>query len=123
MNEIKTIDPAAKKETQPSSKQENKLLVKFKHTYQYEEKEYTELDLSGLEDVTALTMENVGRILAKTSPELNPATVEMTMEYAKLMASRVTAMPLEFFDQLKAQDIMAVKTKIVGFLFGGVGED
>ena len=73
--------------------QEESLILKFRRPYQFEGQEYTELDLSGLEDVTAGTLENIGKILAKKSPGLNPATIEMEMGYCELLAARVTGKP------------------------------
>ena len=76
--------------------QEESLILKFRRPYLFEGQEYTELDLSGLEDVTAGTLENIGKILTKKSPGLNPATIEMEMGYCELLAARVTGKPLEF---------------------------
>ena len=101
--------------------QEESLILKFRRPYQFEGQEYTELDLSGLEDVTAGTLENIGKILAKKSPGLNPATIEMEMGYCELLAARVTGKPLEFFQRLPGRDAIALKSKIVGFLYGGMG--
>ena len=98
--------------------QEESLILKFRRPYQFEGQEYTELDLSGLEDVTAGTLENIGKILAKKSPGLNPATIEMEMGYCELLAARVTGKPLEFFQRLPGRDAIALKSKIVGFLYG-----
>ena len=103
--------------------QEESLILKFRRPYQFEGQEYTELDLSGLEDVTAGTLENIGKILAKKSPGLNPATIEMEMGYCELLAARVTGKPLEFFQRLPGRDAIALKSKIVGFLYGGDGNN
>lgn len=99
------------------------LQVKFRKPYRFEGKDYDGVDLSGLEDTTAAALENVGRILLKKRPGLNPSTIEMTMEYASLLASRVTSLPVEFFERLPAREAMKIKTTVVGFLYGGDGED
>lgn len=99
------------------------LHVKFRKPYHFEGKDYDGVDLSGLEDVTAGTLENVGRALLKKRPGMNPSTIEMTMEYASLLASRVASLPLEFFERLPAKEAMKIKTTVVGFLYGGDGED
>ena len=103
--------------------QEESLILKFRRPYQFEGQEYTELDLSGLENVTAGTLENIGKIMAKKSPGLNPATIEMEMGYCELLAARVTGKPLEFFQRLPGRDAIALKSKIVGFLYGGDGNN
>lgn len=103
--------------------EEGSLILKFRKPYKFEGVEYTEVDLSGLEDVTAGTLENIGKILSKKSPGLNPATIEMEMGYCELLAARVTGKPLEFFQRLPGRDAIALKSKIVGFLYGGDGNN
>ena len=99
------------------------LIVKFRRPYHFEGQEYTQVDLSGLEDVSAGALQNVGRALLKKRPGLNPSTLEMTMDYANMLAARVTNLPLEFFERLPGKEGMKIKTAVVGFLYGGDGED
>lgn len=99
------------------------LIVKFLRPYHFEGQEYTQVDLSGLEDVSAGALQNVGRALLKKRPGLNPSTLEMTMDYANMLAARVTSLPLEFFERLPGKEGMKIKTAVVGFLYGGDGED
>ena len=106
-----------------AEEQEESLILKFRRPYPFEGQEYTELDLSGLENVTAGTLENIGKIMAKKSPGLNPATIEMEMGYCELLAARVTGKPLEFFQRLPARDAIALKSKIVVFFYGGDGNN
>lgn len=47
----------------------SELVLKLSKPYSFDGKEYTELDLSGLERVTAATLENIGRVVLKSSPE------------------------------------------------------
>ncbi|MDY2977956.1 MAG: phage tail assembly protein [Oscillospiraceae bacterium] len=101
----------------------NELLLKLKKPYVFDGVTYTAIDLSGLENVTAGTLENVGKILAKRSPGLNPATLEMEMSFCNLLAARVTNQKLEFFERLPARDAVALKSMIVGFLYGGDGDN
>lgn len=110
-------------EAMPEDARDESLVVVFKKPYKYEGREYTEVDLSGMEDLNALALENVGRIVMKKHPGLNPATVEMTMEYARLIAARVTNKPLEFFLGLPAQEAIKLKSAVVGFLYGGDGDN
>lgn len=49
------------------------LVLRFGKPYKFGGQEYTEVDLSGLEDVTAGVLENVGKIAAKKNPGMNPA--------------------------------------------------
>ena len=109
--------------TDTVAEEKNELLLKLKKPYVFDGVTYTEIDLSGLEDVTAGTLENVGKILAKRFPGLNPATLEMEMSFCNLLAARVTSKKLEFFERLPARDAVALKSMIVGFLYGGDGDN
>lgn len=99
------------------------LILRFNRPYVFEGQEYTELDLTGLENASAATLSSVGRVLAKTAPGLNAASVEMTLDYAKALAQRITKKPVEFFDRLPAKEAMKLKGIVVGFLFGGDGDN
>lgn len=113
-------------ETNPAQNagEENmELVVKFRKPYVFEGQAYTQLDLSGLENVTVGQLEAVGRILLKKRPGLNPSTLEMTMDYANLLAMKVTGKPMEFFERLPGQEGMKIKSTVVGFLYGGDSEN
>ena len=99
------------------------LILRFAKPYKFGGQEYTEVDLSGLEDVTAGVLESVGKIVSKKAPGLNPALLEMSMQFCNYLAQRVAKLPLEFFERMPAKDAIAMKGKIVGFLFGADGEE
>lgn len=103
--------------------EEENLILKFDKPYVFEGQTYTEVDLSGLESTTAADMTAVGRAVNKKMPGLNAATLEMNLEYAQFMAQRVTKKPLEFFTRLPSKEAMKLKGIVVGFLYGGDGED
>ena len=91
--------------------------------YKFGGQEYTEVDLSGLEDVTAGVLENVGKIAAKKNPGMNPALQEMSLTFCTYLAQRVAKLPLEFFTGLPAKEAIKLKTLVTNFLYGGDGED
>ena len=99
------------------------LILRFAKPYKFGGQEYTEVDLSGLEDVTAGVLENVGKIAAKKNPGMNPALQEMSMTFCTYLAQRVAKLPLEFFTGLPAKEAIKLKTMVTGFLYGGDGED
>ena len=103
--------------------EEESLILNFRKPYKFEGVEYTEVDLSGLEDTTAADLQAVGRFVTKKNPAANPATVEMTLEYAQFMAARVAHLPLEFFERLPAKEAIKLKGIVVGFLYGGAGDN
>ena len=45
------------------------------------------------------------------------------LDLSGLLAARVTGKPLEFFQRLPGRDAIALKSKIVGFLYGGDGNN
>ena len=99
------------------------LVLRFGKPYKFGGQEYTEVDLSGLEDVTAGVLENVGKIAAKKNPGMNPALQEMSLTFCTYLAQRVAKLPLEFFEKLPAREAIKLKTMVTGFLYGGDGED
>lgn len=99
------------------------LVLRFGKPYKFGGQEYTEVDLSGLEDVTAGVLENVGKIAAKKNPGMNPALQEMSLTFCTYLAQRVAKLPLEFFTGLPAKEAIKLKTLVANFLYGGDGED
>ena len=99
------------------------LVLRFGKPYKFGGQEYTEVDLSGLEDVTAGVLENVGKIAAKKNPGMNPALQEMSLTFCTYLAQRVAKLPLEFLTGLPAKEAIKLKTLVTNFLYGGDGED
>lgn len=99
------------------------LVLRFAKPYKFGGVEYTEVDLSGLEDVTAGVLESVGKITAKKNPGMNPALQEMSLTFCTYLAQRVAKLPLEFFTGLPAKEGIKLKAMVTNFLYGGDGED
>ena len=99
------------------------LVLRFAKPYKFGGVEYTEVDLSGLEDVTAGVLENVGKIVAKKNPGMNPALQEMSLTFCTYLAQRVAKLPLEFFAGLPAKEAIKLKALVTNFLYAGDGED
>lgn len=124
------LDPAAQKpEEAPAAataaahdtEDQEDLVLRFKKPYSFEGETYTEVDLSGLEDLSAADLCKVGKMVKKTDG-VDPIA-EMSLPYAIFMAARVTGKPLEFFQQLPAREAVKLKNLVVGFLYGEVGEE
>lgn len=105
----------------PDTEDQEDLVLRFKKPYSFEGETYTEVDLSGLEDLSAADLCKVGKMVKKTDG-VDPIA-EMSLPYAIFMAARVTGKPLEFFQQLPAREAVKLKTLVAGFLYGGVGEE
>ena len=118
MSDEKRMDTALLAENdENTAAEENALVMKLDKPFTFEGQTYTEVDLSGLEDTTAADLQAVGRFVTKKNPAANPATVEMTLEYAQFMAARVAHLPLEFFERLPAKEAIKLKGIVVGFLY------
>lgn len=79
---------------EPAEDQEESLILKFRKPYMFEGKEYTEVDLSAMEDMTAEDLCAMGKIMTKLGI-VNPVA-EMTVDYAIYMAARASGKPVEF---------------------------
>lgn len=119
MENLKKIDTASAKD---AGAEDSALLLRLSKPYAFEGQTYTEIDLCGLETVTAGTLERAGRAVLQQSPALNPAMLESTMPFCIELAVRVTRRPYEFFRGLPVQDAMKLKALVANFLYGGDGE-
>ncbi len=105
----------------PDTEDQEDLVLRFQKPYSFEGETYTEVDLSGLEDLSAADLCKVGKMVKKIDG-VDPIA-EMSLPYAIFMAARVTGKPLEFFQQLPAREAVKLKNLVVGFLYGEVGEE
>lgn len=97
--------------------EDNSLLVKLSRPYHFEGKEYTEIDLSGLENMSASDMIAVNKHMARVSGNVD-IMPEVSLEYAINIAARAVKQPIEFFTALPMKEAIKVKNRVVGFIFG-----
>lgn len=71
-------------------------IIKLKKPYKFEGVEYTEIDLSGMDELTANDMIAINRIMNRTNPGVD-VMPEVSMEYAMNFACKATKLPIEFF--------------------------
>lgn len=93
------------------------MVIKFRQPYRFEGKEYTELDLSGMEDMTGADMIAVNKIMQRSAAGID-VMPEVSVEYAFYFAARAAKLPVEFFHGLPPKESMKVKNRVMGFLFG-----
>lgn len=117
ITEQQGAEDTAPKATVDDTDDDDNLIIKFKKPYKFEGKEYTELDLTALEDLTAQDMIDVERKLNRSSAGIN-VMPEVTDEYALEMAARAAKLPIEFFYQLPQRESIRVKNRYMAFLFG-----
>lgn len=112
---LEAVENTASAETE--EKDDVSMVIKFKKPYVFEKKEYTELDLSCLEDLQASDMIATNKYMQRTSAGID-VMPEVSLEYACVLASKATKLPIEFFTSLPPREAMKVKNRVMGFLFG-----
>ena len=95
---------------------ESDTLIKFSKPYVFEGQTYTEIDLAGLENLTARDMIDAEKYLFK-SGIISPLP-DQTSEYICFIANRATGRPVEFFKGLPTKDAVKVKNKVTSFFYG-----
>ena len=91
-------------------------VVKFSRSYPLEAKTYSEVDLSGMDDLTAKDMIEAEKYLFKTGTV--SALPDQAVGYVCFIASKISDQPIEFFMGLSPRDMNRVKNKVTGFFYG-----
>ena len=112
-----SADTAPKADEAAEDEDEDSLNLKLKKPYKFEGKEYTEIDLSGLEDLSAADMIAVNKYMDRTATGIQ-VMPEVSLEYACVLASKASKLPVEFFTGLPPKQAIKVKNRVMGFLFG-----
>ncbi len=90
-------------------------IVKFSKTYKFEGREYSEVDLSGLENITAVDMIEADKYLVRNAVvSMQP---EANLSYTIFLASRVTKIPIEFFKGLNMKDAIKIRLAVANFCY------
>ncbi len=84
----------------PEAETDQRLVVKFSKPYHFEGKEYTEVDLSGLEGLTVKDAIDVQRQLFNQQEVAASLLTETTTAFARALAVKATGKPVEFFQQM-----------------------
>lgn len=90
-------------------------VIIFKKPYKFDGMEYTQIDLSGLENLTAKDLADADKMFTTQG---NVAVMnEMTSAYAYIIASKASGRPYEFVLGLPVKEAMKVKTMVTDFLY------
>lgn len=116
-DELSSENPEVLAESEDTESEEENLTIQLKKPYLFEGKEYTEIDLTSLDDMTAADMIALENQYTKRNPGIN-VMPEVRVEYAMMMAARATKLPIEFFNRLPQKEAVKVKNRVMGFLFG-----
>ena len=95
--------------------QEVSFIVKFTRPHIFEGKEYKELDLSGLDDLTAEDLSYCERMFS--AGQNADLIKETNLTYCLLIAHKATGLPIEFFKTLKAGNAIKIKNVVSAFLY------
>ena len=94
----------------------NDNILELTRTYEFEGKKIKELDFSGFDDISTRDMIEASDMLTRNGRVVvNP---EMDVQYCIYIAAKATHMPNEFFDVLKARDVVRIKNKVRSLFFG-----
>ena len=96
--------------------EEEDMVVVLTKTYEFEGEKISELDFSGLENITANDMIKASKVLSNTGTM--SVLPEMDLYYTLVIASECTGHPIEFFKTLKPRDAIKVKNKVTAYCFG-----
>lgn len=95
---------------------ESTTLLKLSKPYPFEGRTYTEIDLAGLENLTAEDMIAAEKYTNRTGI-ISPIP-DMTMEYICFIAAKTAGQPIEFFKGLPPKDATKLKNKVSSFFYG-----
>lgn len=98
------------------SDSDNYLLIIFDKPYNFDGDIFNELDLSGMEDINGRQLTAIEKAFCKTG--VISTTPETTSTYAKIIATAVTGLPAEFFEDLPGKEIRKIKTAVTRFFYG-----
>ena len=95
--------------------QEDELIITFRKPFGFEGETFRELDLHGLEDLRGRDLTAIEKAFNKTG--VSSFVPESTTTYAKIVATKVTRLPAEFFEDLPVGEIEKKKNAVVGFFY------
>lgn len=95
---------------------DNPYVINFRKPYTFEEETVNSIDLSGIENITASDMIAAQRVISNGGTV--EALPEMSLQYACVIAARVTSRPIEFFTGFPAREAIKLKNIVTGFIYG-----
>lgn len=91
-------------------------IVKLSKIYDFEGEKVSQIDFSGLENITADDMIRANKVLS-TSGTVS-ILPENDLHYTLIIAASATGLPIEFFKALKPKDAIRVKNTVTSFFYG-----
>jgi uncharacterized protein CbrC (UPF0167 family) len=91
------------------------MVLKLKKPYAFEGKEYEQIDLTGVCNLCAADMLAAERHMRRVNG-FSDATVERSLGYSLLLASKAMKVPIEFFNALPTEVAYWIKDRVLYFL-------
>ena len=111
-DEIKTVEAV---ETEKPA-DERAHIVTLKRPYRFEGKEYTEIDLGGLDNLTIQDAIDAQRDLFGRQEVASALVCETTTAFAMEIAVKASGLPIEFFKQMKRREGKLVQAEVIGHI-------
>ena len=107
------MEEKVEKTVEKTVQEGGRLKVVFRKPYTFEHVAYTELDLSGLEDMTGMDLIEVGKNYGRGN---NVALYqEYESDFCFALAARAADKPIEFFYAMPIKDSIQVKETVTHF--------
>lgn len=95
--------------------EDNKYLITFKNPYIFEGEEHKEIDLSNIQDLKAKDLIEADKVFSSRGQ--TSTMNEVNLGYACIIASKATQKPIEFFENLPANEAIKMKNKVASFFY------
>lgn len=92
-------------------------IIKFNKPFKFEGKEYTEVDLTKIDDLCAEDIKYIDRQFQRQG--LSSVFKEMSIPYAMIVATKASSRPIEFFNKLPVCEAMKIKNLVAEVFFQG----
>ena len=112
---VATSDEEATSSLLPKKEETDELVITYRKPFNFEGEVHKELDLHGLEDLKGRDLTAIEKAFNKTG--VSSVMPETTTTYAKIVATKVTGLPAEYFEDLPVGEIEKIKNAVVGFFY------
>jgi len=111
----KTISDTAVESAKPTAPEEDILVLKLGDPFIFDDVEVTEIVMEGLHDLDAsdlcaIDMQMIAR-------GYSGARMEITKQYAILVAARINKKPWEYCNNMKARDTIRLRDMVTAFFY------
>ena len=106
----------AEEKTNQEKKEKNGIIVKFTKPYVFENEEYTEVDMTGLQNLTIQDAINAQAAIFSEHEDTSMSLCEMGTAFAREIAAKASGLPIEFFKLMPIRESRKVKQTVQNFM-------